>query len=141
MAGPIRESAYTRRAFVERAFALAIRAVVARDLDLRHVGHLPGEHRAERAAVVAVEEDECVIAESLLVERGHHAADFVVQARDHAGIGAAGGVGDVRVAIDVFFRRLIRRVRGVEGEIEVERFVGVLRIDLFDRVLADELVV
>ena len=98
-----------------------------------------GEHGVARAAVVAVEKNERVVAQSFLVERGDDAADLVIEARDHAGVSAARGVGDVRVAVDVFLRRLIRRVRGVEGEIEIERFVRILRVDVFHRVVADEL--
>ena len=43
------------------------------------------------------------------------------------------------VAVDVFLRRLIRRVRGVEGEVEIERLVRALLVDVFHRVVADEL--
>ena len=139
VAGPVGESADARRALEERAFAVTIGAVVARDLHLRHVGHDAREHRVLRAAVVAVEKDERVVADPLLVERGDDTADLVVEARDHAGVGAARGVLDVRIAVDVFLRRLVRRVRGVEGEIEIERLVGVLRLDVFDRVVAEEL--
>ena len=119
--GQLAQRADARAAFEERAFAVAIGAVVARELDLRHVGHDAGEHGVARAAVVAVEDDERVVAHALLVERGDDAADLVVEAGDHAGISAARGVLDVLVAVDVFLRRLIRRVRGVEGEIEIER--------------------
>ena len=122
--GQLAQRADARSAFVERAFAVAIRAVVAGELDLGHVGHDAGEHRVPRAAVVAVENDERVVAHPLLVERGDDAADLVVKAGDHAGVSAARGVVDVRVAVDVFLRRLIRRVRGVEGEIEIERRCG-----------------
>ena len=100
--GQLAKRAHARRALEERAFAFAIRAVVARDFDLRHVGHDAGKHRVARAAVVAVEKNERVVAHSLLVERGDDPADFVVQAGDHAGIGPAGRIGDVRVAVDVF---------------------------------------
>ena len=46
---------------------------------------------------------------------------------------------DFLVAIDVFLRRLIGRVRRVKGQIKIERFVGILRIDVFHRILAYEL--
>ena len=91
-------SAQTRvAAFVERALALAIRAVVAGERHLRHVGHDAGELRAARAAVVAVKDDERVLAHLLLVQRGDDAADLVIKAGDHGGISAARGVFDVAI--------------------------------------------
>src|SRR5437773_5495522 len=84
----------------ERAFAVAVRAVIARQPGLGHVGHLTGEHGIAGAAVVAVENDERVVAKSFLVERGDDAANLVVEARDHAGIGAARGVGYVWVTVN-----------------------------------------
>ena len=46
---------------------------------------------------------------------------------------------DVWIPIDVFLRRLIGRVRSVEGEIEIERFVRVVLLDEFHGVVAEEL--
>ena len=97
VAGPVGQRADAGCAFVERALALAIRAVVAGERHLRHVGHDAGELRAARAAVVAVKEDERVLAHLLLVERGDDAADLVIKAGDHAGISAARGVFDVAI--------------------------------------------
>ena len=86
-----------------------------------------------------MEKDERVVAQAFLVKRGDETANFFVHDRHHRGVSAARGVGDVRVAVNVFLRRLIRRVRRVESEVEVERFVRVLRVDEFHRVRADEL--
>jgi hypothetical protein len=54
------------------------------------------------------------------------------------GVGAAGRVFDVLVAVDVLLRRLIGRVRRVEGQVQVERLGGVVLFDELDRVLAQQ---
>ncbi len=46
---------------------------------------------------------------------------------------------DVLVAVHIFLRRLIRRVRGVESEVEIERFARALLADVFHGVFAEEL--
>jgi hypothetical protein len=47
--------------------------------------------------------------------------DLVVETRDHGGRGAARLLLDVAIAVEVLLRRLVERVRSVEGEVEVER--------------------
>ena len=80
MARPVGERDDARAAFVERALAVAIRAVVAGNLDF-DMSASPGEHRVARAAVVALENDQRVVAHALLVERGDDPADLVVHGR------------------------------------------------------------
>jgi hypothetical protein len=58
----------SRAAFIERSFAVAVGAIVARNLDLGNVT-LAGEHGIPGAAIVAVEDDERIITLSLFVER------------------------------------------------------------------------
>ena len=91
-----------------------------------------------RAAVVAGEEDDRVVAQALLVEFGDDAADLNVQLRDHRRIGSAERIGDGLVFVDGGLRRLIGRVRGERGEIEEERLLAVLLVDQPDRVVADQ---
>ena len=42
-----------------------------------------------RGAVIAGEDDDCVIGDAGLLERGEDATDFLVEARDHRGVGRA----------------------------------------------------
>jgi hypothetical protein len=101
VAGPISESAHTRPAFVERAFPVTVRSVVARNFHFRHVGHNAGEHRVPRTAVIAVKKDQRVIAQPFVVERGHDAADLIVEAGDHARIDTARWIFNVGIAINI----------------------------------------
>ena len=72
------------------------------------------------------------------VERGEHAADLVVHRRRARGVGAAGRILDVLVVVEVLLRRLIGRVRRVEGQIEEERGGRVVLVDELHRVVAEE---
>ncbi len=90
------------------------------------------------AAVVAVEEDERAGAHAGLVQSGHHPPDLVVEARNHRGVGAPGGVLDGGVAGDVLRRGLVRGVRRVEREVEVEGHGGVVPFDEAGGVLPQE---
>src|SRR5262245_32163634 len=121
MAGPISKSAHQCASFVKRAFAIAIRTVITGNLDLGYVGHLPGKHRAARATVVALKDDEGVVPKTFFVECRDNAADLIIHARHHGRIGPARRFGNIFVAIDVLLRSLIGSVRRVESEIEIER--------------------
>ena len=74
----------------------------------------------------------------LCVERRDDAADLVVHRGDHRRVGAAAGVGDVRVPVEVLLRRLIRRVRRIEGEVEVERRRRVVLLDQLHGLVAEQ---
>src|SRR5262249_25303752 len=139
MTRPVRERADARTALVEHTLAVAIRTIVTRNLDLGNVGHLTGEHFALRTAVVALEDNERVVTKTFLVDRGNNVADLVVHARYHPGVSAASGLLYVLVTIDILLRRLVWGVWSVESEVEIERFVAILCVDVSDRVLADEL--
>ena len=83
--------------------------------------------------------DEGVVPKTFPVDGRDNAADLIIHARHHCRIGAARGLLDILVAVDIFLRRLIGRVRRSKGQIKIERFVGILRIDVFHRILAYEL--
>ena len=85
-----------------------------------------GEQAAGRAAIVAGEEDDRVVAQAFLVECGDDAPDLIVEGRDHRGIGSPLLILDGFVAVLVFLRRLVGRVRRQRGEVEEERLLAVL---------------
>ncbi len=130
VAGPVHDRRDARAPLVDRALAFPIGAVVRRQALQGRGVDLAREHRVARAAVVALEEDERIVAHALLIERAHHAPDLVVHHRNLRSVGAPGRIADLLVAIEIGLRRLIGRVRGVEGEIEKERR---FRIVLFDQ--------
>ena len=96
------------------------------------------EQPAGRAAIVAGEQDDGVVAQALLFEFGDDAPDLDVELGDHRRIGAPERIGDGSVLVDGALRRLVRRVRGERSEIEEERLLAVLLVDELDRVVADE---
>jgi AraC-like DNA-binding protein len=136
VAGPSDEGGDAGAALVELAFAAVEGAVVAGDgFDIALAGHAG----VAGAAVVAVEDDEGVLAHAFGFERGEDTADFVVETGDHAGVGAAGFVGDVGVAFDVVLGCLIGCVGGGEGEVHEERGGGVVALEASDGVGTEEL--
>ena len=137
VSGPAGERDHARAALVKRALALAVRPVVAGHDHLRLVA-LAREHRVARAAVVAVEDDQRVLAQLLLVERLEHAPDLLVHRVDHGGVGAPARLGDVLVLVEVLLRRLVGRVRRVERQVEVEGLRRVALADVLDRLVADQ---
>jgi hypothetical protein len=60
---------------------------------------------------------------SELPDLGHHAADCIVERGQHAGIGPAFAVGDVREPGLVRFGRFQRRMDGVEREVQEIRAI------------------
>ena len=86
----------------------------------------------------ALEHDERVVAHALLVERVDHPADLIVHGGDLGGIGAPGRIFNRLIPIEIGLRRLIGRVRRVEGEVEEERNFGVVAVDQFDGVVAEK---
>ena len=97
MAGPVRQCAHPRAAFVERTFAIAIRAVVTGNDDFRHVS-FAGKHRITRAAVVALENNQRVIPQAFFIQFIHHPANLVIQGVViDAAYSASVRVADVRV--------------------------------------------
>src|SRR5262249_24807368 len=53
-------------------------------------------------------------------------------------VGASGWVGNVFVLVEVFLRRLIRRVWRIEGQIKKERFSRVLLVDESEGVVSQQ---
>ena len=100
-AGPVGERDDPRAPLVDRGLAIAVRAVVARDLHLRRIRHTGGAGRP-RAAIVAVEDDQRVFTHVPLLEGDHHPPDLVIHRRDHRGIGTARRVADGPVSVQVF---------------------------------------
>src|SRR5271157_1437677 len=126
--GPVGEGGHADATFVQTALAAAQFTVKSRSLGrlinaaflvlaLFFALRTASEQAGGRAAVVAREEDERVVADALLIERGNDAAHLVVEAGDHGAIGAALLILDVGVAIQVFLRHLIRCVRRQRGEV------------------------
>jgi hypothetical protein len=97
-----------------------------------------GEQTAEGAAVVAGKDDQRLVPQLLFLQRGHDAPDLVIQGGDHGRIGAPLLVFDRFVAVEVFLRRLVGRMRCKRSEIEEKRLLAVLRIDKLDRLVADQ---
>ena len=111
---PRTEMAIGRRRLLAKAHAAALLAV------LRGAG-ARGEQRTGRAAVVAREQDDRVVAQPLLFKCGDNAADLIVQRRDHAGIGPPLLILDRGVTVAVLLGHLVGRVGGQRGEVEEER--------------------
>ena len=97
-----------------------------------------GEERIRRAAVVAREEDDRVVAQPLLFECGDNAADLLVERRDHARVGPPLLILDRGVTVAVLLGHLIGRVGGQRGEVEEERLLRVLGLDQLDRFVSDQ---
>ena len=148
LARPVDERRNPDATLVERALARAETAVGRRRLLAEaHAAALlavllgagtRGEQRVGRAAVVAREEDDRVLAQPFLLERGDDAADLIVQRRDHAGIGPPLLILDRGVTVAVLLGHLIGCVGGQRGEVEEERLRRVLGLDQLDRFVADE---
>ena len=95
--------------------------------------------RAAGPAVVAGEDDQRVLAQALLVQRGDDPPDLLVERGDHRRVGAARRVLDgVGIAVLVGLLRLIGRMGRERGEVEEERLVLVLLLDELDRLVADQ---
>ncbi len=122
---PNGESGHTYTAFVDAAFLIPERGVVA---DGR-VG-----------AVVGGEDNERFVAEVFALERGQDAADRVVHVRDHRDVRAAFLVGDMDELREPRLGGLERRVRGVEGNVKEQRFrAATVFLDGCDRLVRDEI--
>jgi len=134
-ARPVGQSHDAAAALVDGRLAVAVRTVVGDGLGRR----LPRHHGIGQPTIVAVEHDQRVPAHLPSVECLDDAADLVVHRRDHRHVGAAGGIGDLREPLQVLPRRLVRRMRRVEREVEVERLVGILVLDELDRRVAEQL--
>lgn len=111
---PVRQGNDAGAAFVEHPLALAVRPVIGGDGAFGGV-HLTGELGGLRAAVVALEHDERVLAHLAPLQGVEHSADLVIHSGDHRRVSAAVGIDDVLVPVEVFLRRLIGRVGRGEG--------------------------
>src|SRR5262249_58673352 len=98
VAWPIGERDYARATLVQRRLAVAVGAVVGGDSTLGRV-HLTRELGFARAAVVALEDDECVVAHLALLQRLKHPTDLVVHGRNHRSISTAVGGGEVLLLV------------------------------------------
>jgi len=126
--GPVGECRDTNAAFVKAALAAAQRRVRRGSLrallnpalllaPLFVAFRSLGEQTAGRATIVAGKDDERVVAQMLLFQLGHDAADFMIQRGDHAVIGLLVLVRDRRIESRVL-RHLVRGMRGNRREIK-----------------------
>ncbi len=92
--------------------------------------------RVQRAAVVADEDDEGVLAEPAVVERLHHAPDRLVQRADQREVRAANRVLLVGERVPVALLRLEGGVRVLVRQVEEER-LALVAIDEGDRVVGE----
>ena len=90
-----------------------------------------------RAAVVAREEEQCILAESLPVDRRDDLADGLVQRGEHAGVGPP-RLGQVGVRRLVTLGHLVRGVDGVEGHVEEQRPRRVALVDQPDGLAGEQ---
>ena len=98
-----------------------------------------GNDRAARSAIVAGEDDQRIVAQAPLVERGDDSPDLVVDRRNHRRIGAARRILDGgRVAVLIGLLCLVGRMRGQRREVQEERLVLVLLLDHLDCFVADQ---
>jgi hypothetical protein len=97
-----------------------------------------GEQAAEGAAVVAGKDDQRLVPQLLFLQRGHDAADLVVQGGDHGRIGAPLLIFDRFVAVEVFLGRLVRGVGCERGDVKEKRLLPILGLDQLHRLVPDQ---
>lgn len=112
MTGPAHEAIHTDAAFPKRSLVVEKRRVVGVTLP----------------AIVAAEDDERIVRDPLLLQLREQHSDTVVDFLQHRSVGFTIAVihvffGDLRLGTA---RRLERRVNGLVGEVEEERFLRVL---------------
>src|SRR6516225_4599541 len=138
MAGPVDEGDDARPAFIKGTFSIAVGAVVAGNDDLAHVGDTAGELRTAGAAIVGLEDDEGVLADTFLFEGLHDTPYLIVQRGDASRVCPATGISNTLVTVEVLLGRLVGGVRSIEGEIEIERFREVVVVDELDGIVAQQ---
>lgn len=114
-ARPARERDHAHRALVERVLALAQRPVVAAEVRI--------------GSVVAREHEQRVLARPASIERRDDPADRAIEARHLLGASPARLRERLSIQASAIDRRLRRRVRHVERDVEEQRRVERLRAD------------